>query len=294
MKTETRHFPPQARLVAYICLYSYIEKLHLLDGQYLKRAAALLFHPDPERFVTGAFVKIGFFRTNTDLLYQDEIHGDLFSQVEKTMDLLLTKYLRAGISYVGIQRVETFPVPEAALREAILNAVIHKDYGAGAPIQIGVYPDKVKLWNPGELPDTWTLARLMGKHPSQPFNPDIANVFFRVGMIEAWGRGIERIFETCKSAGVSKPELRCEDHGLWVSFWFASSMAVKMAVETSGKTSGKIVDLIRKNPNITIPELAQHLGKTPRAIELQVNKLKAAEIIGRVGPAKGGHWKVLK
>ena len=63
-----------------------IEKLHLLDGQYLKRAVTLLFHPDPERFVTGAFVKIGFFRTNTDLLYQDEIHGDLFTQVEKTMD----------------------------------------------------------------------------------------------------------------------------------------------------------------------------------------------------------------
>jgi hypothetical protein len=108
-----------------------IEKLHLLDGDYLKRAAALLFDPDPERFFTGAFVKIGYFRTNADLLYHDEIHGDLFTQVEKTMDLLLTKYLRAGISYRGIQRVETFPVPEAALREALLNAIIHKDYSWG-------------------------------------------------------------------------------------------------------------------------------------------------------------------
>ena len=91
-----------------------IEKLHLVDGDYLKRAAALLFHPDPERFFTGAFVKIGYFRTNADLLYHDEIHGDLFTQVEKTMDLLLTKYLKAGISYRGIQHIETFPVPEAA------------------------------------------------------------------------------------------------------------------------------------------------------------------------------------
>ena len=106
--------------------------MHLLDGSYLKRAAVLLFHPDPERFVTGAFVKIGFFRTNADLLYHDEIHGDLFTQVEKTLDLLLTKYLKAGISYRGIQRVENLPVPEAALREAVLNAVVHKDY-AGAP-----------------------------------------------------------------------------------------------------------------------------------------------------------------
>ncbi len=98
-----------------------IEKLHLLVGSYLKRAALLLFHPDPERFVTGAYVKIGFFRTNADLLYHDEIHGDLFSQVEKTIELLITKYLKAGISYQGIQRMETLPVPEAALREGVLE-----------------------------------------------------------------------------------------------------------------------------------------------------------------------------
>src|SRR2546430_15024233 len=91
-------------------------------------AAVLLFHPDPEHFIAGAFVKVGYFRTNVDLLYHDEIHGDLFTQVSETMDLLLTKYLKAGISYRGIQRVESLPVPEAALREAILNAILHKDY----------------------------------------------------------------------------------------------------------------------------------------------------------------------
>lgn len=79
-----------------------IEKLHLTEGRYLKRAAPLLFHPEPERFFTGAYVKIGFFRD--DLLYHDEIHGDLFTQVDKTVDLLLTKYLKAGISYHGLQR----------------------------------------------------------------------------------------------------------------------------------------------------------------------------------------------
>ncbi len=195
-----------------------IEKLRLRDAAHLKRAAVLLFHPDPERFVTAAFVKIGFFRTNTDLLYHDEIHGDLFAQVEKTMDLLLTKYLKAGLTYQGLQRFETFPVPEAALREALLNAVIHKDYSAGAPIQISVYADKLMLWNPGELPPAWTVAKLKGKHPSHPFNPDVANAFFRAGMIESWGRGIERIMEACRAAGTPVPVLRYEPAGLWVEF----------------------------------------------------------------------------
>lgn len=129
----------------------------------------LLFHPDPERYITGAYVKIGRFRTDADLLYHDEIHGDLFTQADKTMDLLLTKYLKAAISYEGIQRLETYPVPEEALREAVMNAIAHKDYGSGIPIQISVYDDRIMLWNPGQLPADWTVERLTGKHSSQPY-----------------------------------------------------------------------------------------------------------------------------
>jgi ATP-dependent DNA helicase RecG len=197
-----------------------IDKLHLMEGRYLKRAAVLLFHPDPERFVTGAFVKIGYFLNDADLLYQDEVHGDLFTQVNETVDRLLIKYLKARISYEGVQRVETYPVPEEALREAVTNAIAYKDYASATPIQISVYDDKIMLWNPGHLPSGWTAARLLKKHLSEPYNPDVANAFFRAGMIEAWGRGIEKILAACQAAGVSEPELRYEHTGLWVVFTF--------------------------------------------------------------------------
>ncbi|MFZ1631871.1 MAG: ATP-binding protein, partial [Anaerolineae bacterium] len=206
-----------------------IDKLHLTDGAYLKRAAVLLFHPDPERFVTGAFVKIGYFRTNADLLFQDEIHGSLFTQVSETMDRLLNKYLKALISYEGIQRVETYPAPEEALREAVLNAVMHKDYGSATPIQISVYADKIMLWNPGQLPLGWTAARLLEKHSSEPYNPDVANAFFRAGMIEAWGRGIEKILAACQAAGMPAPELRYGQTGLWIVFAFRSEAILREA-----------------------------------------------------------------
>jgi ATP-dependent DNA helicase RecG len=87
-----------------------IDKLRLVEGHYLQRAAALLFHPDPERFFTGALVKIGYFASESDLRYHDEVQGDLFRQVHQTMELLLSKYLKATISYEGIQRVESFPM----------------------------------------------------------------------------------------------------------------------------------------------------------------------------------------
>jgi ATP-dependent DNA helicase RecG len=195
-----------------------LDNLKLIDNGHLKRAALLLFHPDPERFVTGAFIKIGFFRTNTDLLFQDDIHGNLIEQVEKTMELLLTKYTKALISYKGLSRIETYEYPEKALREALLNAVSHKDYAGCTPIQISVYSDKVMLWNMGQLPENWTIDMLQKKHSSIPYNPDIANAFFRSGYVEAWGRGIEKINEHCTEAGLPLPVISYNHSGYWVEF----------------------------------------------------------------------------
>jgi ATP-dependent DNA helicase RecG len=72
--------------------------------------------------------------------------------VDQTIELLQIKYLKAYISYKGLQRLETFLFPEEALREALLNAVVHKDYSSGIPIQVSVYDTKIVIWNPGQLP----------------------------------------------------------------------------------------------------------------------------------------------
>jgi ATP-dependent DNA helicase RecG len=121
------------------------------------------------------------------------ILGEALGRVNQTIDVLKAKYMKAWISYEGLQRIEADPVPEPALREALLNAVVHKDYASAIPIQISAYSDKLMIWNPGQLPLNWTVERLLAKHASQPFNPDVANAFFRAGYIESWGRGIERI-----------------------------------------------------------------------------------------------------
>lgn len=211
-----------------------VDRLHLRERSHLKRAALLLFHPDPEVFFTGAYVKIGFFRDNVDLLYHDEIHGDLFTQVARTIDLLSTKYLRAGIRYEGIRRVESFPVPGNALREAVLNAVVHKDYASGATIQISVYDDKLMIWNPGQLPPDWKAEDLLEKHESKPFNPDVAHAFFRAGLVEAWGRGIDLILADCRRAGVPAPELRFKRAGFWAVFRFPAGYPVPTGAPRNG------------------------------------------------------------
>jgi len=278
-----------------------LDKLNLFNHGYLKRAAVLLFHEEPECIVTGAYVKIGFFRTDSDLLYHDEIHGNLFTQVEKTLDLALTKYLKAGISYERLQRLERFPVPEKALREAIINAVAHKDYASAIPIQISVYADKLMIWNPGQLPHGWTLEKLTAKHASSPFNPDIANAFFRAAYLESWGRGIDLIRNACKESGSPDPLFRW-DNGLWVEFPFPAEpkrvtvggTAQETSVKTSVKTSVQILQMLQATPDMTMMDLATQLGKSLRAVEMACAKLTKAGKLRFVGPRKGGHWEVLK
>ncbi|MDK7178250.1 ATP-dependent DNA helicase, partial [Micrococcus luteus] len=103
-----------------------LEKLRLVENQQLKRAAVLLFHSDPECLVTNSYIKMGFFADeHANLIHHDEVHGNLFDQVFNTIELLKLKYFKGMISYDGIVRQERYPVPLEALREAVLNAVVH-------------------------------------------------------------------------------------------------------------------------------------------------------------------------
>ena len=277
--------------------------LELTEAGRLKRAACLLFPKREPRIVPGAWIKIGYFASDDDLRYQDEVRGNLFTQVERTMELLHAKYLKASIRYEGLQRIEGYPYPAEALREALLNAVVHKDYGSGIPIQISVYDEKLVFWNPGELPEDWTLRRLLGKHPSCPPNPLIANTFFRAGYIESWGRGIEKIARECREHGMEPPVYDAGMSGLMVTFRAPDEYlslvgttpgnAVKTLGKTLGKTPDRIHDLLLRNPSLTVPEIARTLQKSESAVQRAILRLQSEKRLIREGPRKGGSWKIV-
>jgi ATP-dependent DNA helicase RecG len=272
-----------------------VGKLQLREGNYLKRATALLFAKEPMKYVMGSMIKIGYFKSNTDLVYQDVIEGNLFEQVDKVMELIFTKYLSAFITYEGIQRVESFPISELAFREALINAVVHKDYSSQNSIQISVYDDKLLMWNAGDLPPHWTIDTLLRKHTSEPHNPLVAYPFFLVGFIESWGRGIEKIIEESQKFNGITPQFRWEN-GLWVEFYFNNTPNkidnTETRVKTRVKTREKLLELISANPNITNQELADILELTVKGIEWQIKKLKEDGKLERIGGAKGGHWEI--
>jgi len=157
-----------------------LRALKLTEGDYILRAASLLFHQDPERWCLGSYVKIGYFENDAEILYQDEINGSLITVPDRVMDTIYTKYFKGLIHYEGIQRVDRYPMPRDVLREAVLNAVVHKDYSTGNPIHIKIYDDKVIIYNDFQLPLNILPEKLLqGGIGSKPHNPLIANTFFR-------------------------------------------------------------------------------------------------------------------
>ncbi len=102
----------------------------------MTNAAMLLFGRDPEKWQLGAYIKIGYFETDSDLKYQDEVHGSVLEQVDKAIELVYLKYMKAKITYEGIQRIEHYFVPEDALREAILNAIAIRNTSLVFPFKL--------------------------------------------------------------------------------------------------------------------------------------------------------------
>ena len=183
-----------------------LTNLNLITEQgKLKNAALLLFGKDPLKFFPSVYYRIGrFVQDDADLVIQDSVEGNIIQMTDRVIDILKAKYLVSPIHYEGLQRIEPLEIPEGVLRELIFNSIIHKDY-RGVHIQLRVYNDKIILWNEGALPPILSPEKLLKKHPSYPRNTNIANVFYKAGFIEAWGRGIEKIVTGLAKAGLPAP-----------------------------------------------------------------------------------------
>lgn len=277
-----------------------MEKLHLINGDYLTNAAMLLFSKDPEQWQLGAYVKIGYFESDADLLYQDEIHGSILEQIDKIVELVYLKYMRAKITYEGMQRIERYFVPEEALREALLNALCHKQYQSGVPIQISVYEDKLYIANCGCLPENWTLENLMRKHASSPYNPNIAHVFYLAGFIESWGRGVEKICAACRKDGVPQPVYTVNPGDIMIQFTAPEERVVHVSRKVTDRVTDRVTEnekkllaLLAEDPGYTLAQLVERTGVSRKTVAQRLKKLKDEGAIERVGSDRKGYWEIL-
>lgn len=279
---------------------SVLRNLNLVNEEgLLKNAAILLFGKNPGKFFTSVEFKIGRFgKDETDLIFQDLVDGNIIQMTDRVLDILKSKYLISPIHYEGLQRIEPLEIPEDALREAIFNSVVHKDY-SGAAIQMKVYADRILLWNEGNLPEGFTMDDLLGEHTSRPRNKNIANAFYRAGFIESWGRGIQKIKSGFETAGLASPSFQATMGGMMVSIWRRENPYVNPHVnpyenpyENASGLDARIISEIQSNARITIQALAEICGKNRDTIRVHLRNMQQKGLVKRVGPDKGGHWEI--
>jgi ATP-dependent DNA helicase RecG len=264
-----------------------LDNLSLLEDGKLKRSAILLFGKNPCRFFINAFVKIGRFgKTDDDLKFQEVVEGNVFQLADKTLEILDSKFFISPITYKGLQRVEGWEYPYEAIREVIINAIVHRDY-MGAPIQISVYKDKLIVWNEGSLPEGLTIEDLKKKHSSRPYNPILASAFFKGGLIEAWGRGTVKIMNECKKAGLPEPLIENASGGIRVSL-FKNFYANKALVDQGLSIRQiKAMDYLKQHKQITnkIYQALCGVSKATATRDLTelTHKYKLLERSGEVG-----------
>jgi ATP-dependent DNA helicase RecG len=262
------------------------EKLRLTENGQLKRAAIIMFGKDPVRFYPGAFVKIGRFgKSDTDLRFQEVEEGNLIVLLRNVLEQLNHKFLIRPIEFEGMYRIEKHEYPVPAVREMLLNALIHRTY-MGAFIQIRVYDDKINIWNDGMLPEGISLEKLKQPHSSKPRNLIIADVCFKGGLIDAWGRGTIRIIDTCKEAELPEPELIERDGGFLVTL-FKNNLSEEQLKKFG--LNDRQVDAIlfyRTKGEITSSEYAERYKVSDRTARTDLTELAEKELLVKQGDYK--------
>jgi ATP-dependent DNA helicase RecG len=265
----------------------------LMDDEGLKKSAAILFLPRTKRSSYSPDTKIGAFDEKDMLLRDDWIDGPVISRPDRIMNIILEKYIQGTYDIEGLKRVTKYPYPVKAIREAVMNSTVHRDYSSSMETSIKVYPNRLEIFNPGRLPEGWTAENLLRKHSSKPANETIAKVFYDMEYIEKWGFGIGMMRKECKEMGLPEPEYEITSDGIEIIFRLPEKNdenVPKMEWVNLKGNEFKIYGLIHEGKVTTAPEMAKSIGISERTVRRIAAKLIERGYIERIGGDKTGKW----
>jgi len=283
----------------------FLRSLNVADASRVKNAGILFFAKDVYRHLHQAqMVLLAFKGTNRLHIYdRRDVRDDLLTQFNEAM-AFLKKHLNVRSEIEGVNRRDIYEIPLEVLREAVVNALMHRDYSVtGTQVSVEVHDDRVEIVNPGGLPKGLPPEKFGSLSIRR--NELIADLFFRLDKVERVGMGIPKMKETMLAAGLREPTFD-PDGFFRAVFPRSPEFARKDEAEDLDKSVQEsvqesiqeiiqgIVRLITENPNATRQQMAQTLGVSDVRVKYCLRKMQEKNIIRRVGPTKGGHWKVVR
>ena len=289
-----------------------LDHFGLRENGVLLNGAAVLFGNDKFVRYSNLEVKMGWFRGTTDREFLDNRHvcGNIFKLMDEAMAFCF-KHLNLSAKIGGkLERDEALEVPAAALREALVNAFAHREYGDTRTVYLAVYADRVEIKSPGGFPTSLDLERLYDPPvcDSNPRNPRIARVLYLCKMIETWGRGLGVIARECARAGLplpvttvrwgfavttfKRPKIDVSGSNLDQNLDRADPDPIQIDSHPEGDLARRLLATIRRNPLISRKLLAIELSVSERKIRDSLKILKDSGVIARQGPDHGGIWRI--
>ena len=296
-----------------------VKKEQLINWKILKQSEGQLLATNAYALLTSDYfpfskTQCAVFKGTDRAVFLDkrEFTGPIYTQIEEAVDFVL-RNIRLGATIDGLVRKEKYELPPEAIREMIINAHCHRNLLDESCIQVAVYDDRLEVTSPGGLYNGLTYEEVMNGH-SKIRNKAIANIFSQMGLVEAWGSGIKRIFNAAKEYDLPEPKFQEFDNMFRVELFRNNSMteSEKEAGESSEKvrrrvgegsdiirgyelsdTQKKIVNLLLYDRQLSAAKIAEQLGMGSRSIEKNIKKLKELGILIRHGSPKNGYWEVI-
>jgi ATP-dependent DNA helicase RecG len=238
-----------------------LENLHLVKDTGMTHAGAWLLADDITRFTLQAGVTCAVFRgsAKTHILDRKEFHGNLYAIYQDVMAYFQAKLNSALIPHAQ-GRDERLELPESALREAVVNAIAHRDYRSTANVQVYIFQDRVEIVTPGGLPAGMREEDLGSK--SVPRNPLLFSTLYRMKLVEQIGSGIRRIHDTCREHGVAEPAIDVSPD--WVTVTFLRPVEVVTPHVTPHET----------------PHVAPHVGRLIVVLQGEMSRVELMDALG--------------
>ncbi len=268
--------------------------LNLLEQGKPTNAAVLLFGTNPQRFHRTAETKcIHCHGTEyrRPFASQQIYTGDVFEQADQARDFVLAKIRRAvGIRAKSNVAPATYELPPDAIGEAVVNAIVHRDYHSNASVEVRLFSDRLEVWNPGRLPGTLTFDDLRHDHPSVPNNPLIAESLYLTRYIEKAGSGTQRMIELCKETGLPEPQFEQRSGSFVVILWrdwITDDVIAKLGLNDRQLQT---VAYVKRTGRIVNSEYQQLTGVGRKTAARDLDALVDKAVLLRVGEKRGSHY----
>jgi ATP-dependent DNA helicase RecG len=258
------------------------ERLGLMENGKINNAGLLLFGKNPQKYFDHARVRVVRLKDDITIIGDRWIDGNLFNQFREAEEAI-KNFINVRYEIKGFEREDIWDYPLEAIREAIANVLLHRDYLRPINVQIKVYDDRIWFYNVGGLPEEWNIEKLLSSHASMPRNPTIFNIFYLAGIVESVGSGIERMMKALKKAGL--PELNIEASHLDFTLVFLKDVYTEEYLQKLGLNERQIkaVMYVKEKGRITNREYQEIAQTTDRTALRDLNRLCELGIFQRVG-----------